>query len=169
MVFHSRQLPPETLVVSIEASKALPGAVQGEGPVIRAGDRAFTFDDEAEFIMKQAAAKLGGDVVGRAVQSTKIQRQLMTGGRCEAGSAILNGYRATGLAFPLGNYHNVPDDRAQPGLAAENIHQQDFISGVALLQQVALLMPQLSTLRSEFAAKETINEELAQRLVDTKG
>jgi endoglucanase len=169
MLFQSRLLPQETLVVSIEASKALPGAVQGEGPVIRAGDRAFVFNDEAEFIMKQAAAKLGGDVVGRDPQTTKIQRQLMTGGRCEAGSAILNGYRATGMAFPLGNYHNVPDDRTQPGLTAENIHQQDFISGVALLQQVALLMPQLPVLRAEFEAKETVNEALAQRLLDTNG
>ena len=36
-------LPPETLVISVESSRTLPGAEMGEGPVIRVGDAGFTF------------------------------------------------------------------------------------------------------------------------------
>jgi len=164
MVFQSGVLPKETWVVSLEASKALPGAAQGAGPVIRAGDRAFTFNEQAEFILKRAAASLGGDVGGRSPQQTPIQRQLMTGGRCEAGSAILNGYLATGLAFPLGNYHNVSDDFT---LEPENITQQDFLTGVELLQQAALMMAWLPDLQAEFLAKESVDHALADRLEAT--
>jgi hypothetical protein len=164
MVFQSGVLPKESWVVSLEASKALPGAAQGAGPVIRAGDRAFTFNDQAEFILKRAAASLGGDVVGRGPQQIPIQRQLMTGGRCEAGSAILNGYLATGLAFPLGNYHNVSDTFT---IEPENITQQDFLTGVELLQQAALMMAWLPDLHAEFLAKESVDHALADRLEAT--
>ncbi|NWJ46695.1 MAG: hypothetical protein HXX08_12515 [Chloroflexi bacterium] len=165
MVFQSGALPLDTLVVSIEASKALPGAIQGEGPVIRTGDRFSTFDSEAEFVLNRAALKMGCDLVARAPQPVKIQRQLMTGGRCEASSAILNGYKATGLAFPLGNYHNVSDDSpGKPYLATENIHVQDYLTGVKLLQQAALLMVDLPTMRAEYIAKEKPDFSLAARL-----
>jgi endoglucanase len=168
MVFQSGVLPPESLVVSIEASKALPGAVQGEGPVIRAGDRAFTFDEDAEFVLRKAALKLGCDLASRTPQPVKIQRQLMTGGRCEAGSAILNGYKTTGLAFPLGNYHNVSDAPAEPSyLATENIHVQDFITGVDLLHQAALIMSEIEMLREEQRVKEIKDTTLTSRLEAT--
>jgi putative aminopeptidase FrvX len=164
MFFQSKTLPKDTIVISIEASKTLPGAAHGEGPVIRAGDRAFTFDEPAEFVLKQAAIQLGCDVAARTPQTAKIQRQLMTGGRCEAGAAILNGYMATGLAFPLGNYHNVSEHLS---LEPEYIHLQDFVTGVNLLQQAALLMHELPRLREEFRQKEAVKPPLAARLEKT--
>lgn len=57
MVFQQKLLPADTFVVSLEASRTLPGAVQGEGPVVRVGDRAFTFSEEAEFVLKHRSAE----------------------------------------------------------------------------------------------------------------
>ena len=80
-VFANATLPPDTLVVSLETRRTLPGAVQGEGPVIRVGDRATTFTDEAEWLLRQAAERL--QKYAGPQGSVKIQRQLMSGGRCE--------------------------------------------------------------------------------------
>ena len=161
LVFQHKLLPPETYVVSLEASRALPGAVPGEGPVIRVGDRAFTFSEEAEFVLKKAASNLL-----TWPEPLKTQRQLMSGGRCEAGTAILQGYTATGLAFPLGNYHNMAEDKS---LAAETIHQQDFLTGVQLLQEAARLMPVLPQLQAAQLAAETTSPALIERLSQTRG
>ena len=46
-------LPKDSLIVSLEASRSLPGALLGEGPVIRVGDASFTFDAEAPRIGTQ--------------------------------------------------------------------------------------------------------------------
>lgn len=159
LVFQQKILPSETFVVSLEASRTLPGAVQGEGPVIRVGDRGFTFSEEAEFILKSAATHL------QKRTGAKVQRQLMSGGRCEASTAILQGYTATGLAFPLGNYHNMG---ANFTLEAENIHESDYLTGVQLLQEAARLMPRLEELKAAQLAAETTPEHLIQRLLATK-
>ena len=94
-------LPPETLVVSIESSAVIPGVSQGAGPVVRTGDAAYTFDAEAEQVLTAASERLA-----RENPEFRAQRQLMSGGVCEATAFAVHGYRATGLAFPLGNYHN---------------------------------------------------------------
>ena len=58
----------------------------------------------------------------------------MSGGTCEATVFSLSGYRATGLAFPLGNYHNVtPEQTLEP----EYIHRRDFGTAVELLLALA--------------------------------
>ena len=158
-------LPRESYIVSLEASPALPGAVQGGGPVIRAGDRAVTFSEEAELALKMAAYRLGSDVWRPVTPvTTKIQRQLMSGGRCEASAAVLLGYQATGLAFPLGNYHNVGEGSV---LMTENIHASDFMIGVALLQEAARLMPELDQLRAEHSAAYASTGALADRLTQS--
>lgn len=161
LVFQQKLLPPETFVVSLEASKTLPGAIQGEGPVIRVGDRAFTFSEEAEFPLKKAAERLQD----ASDEEVKVQRQLMSGGRCEASTAILQGYTATGLAFPLGNYHNMGDDLL---LQTENIHQQDYLTGVELLQEAARLMPQLPRLEAARREAEANQPNLVERLLATR-
>jgi putative aminopeptidase FrvX len=160
LVFQQKLLPPETYVVSLEASRTLPGAVQGGGPVIRVGDRAFTFSEEAEFVLKQAALNL------QKRGPVKVQRQLMSGGRCEASTAILMGYTATGLAFPLDNYHNMGKDFT---LQAETIHQDDFLTGVELLQEAARLMPGLPELKAALSASEATAQPLIDRLLSSKG
>lgn len=165
-VLQSGALPRESYVVSLEASPALPGAVQGEGPVIRVGDRVTTFSQEAELALKAAAYRLGASVWrperGRtqAEAMTKAQRQLMSGGMCEASAAVMLGYQATGLALPLGNYHNQGPDGT---LAPEYIHARDFLTGVALLQEAARLLPELDDVRARHhAAYGTRADEIAR-------
>ncbi len=126
-------LPPDTLVVSLEASRTLPGAAIGEGPVIRVGDASFTFDAEAEGTLLKAREELV-----ESQPDFKAQRQLMSGGTCEASAFRYYGYRATGVAFPLGNYHNATPDG---GVGAEYIHIDDFVGGVELLVQAVRSVP----------------------------
>lgn len=133
-------LPPDTVVVSVESSRQLPGAVQGAGPVIRVGDVRRTFHPEAEALLQA-----GSDALKAADSGWKVQRQLMSGGTCEATAFALYGYRTTGIALPLGNYHNVPDahyegtpptgDAAR--VAPEYIHRDDLRGAARLLAEAA--------------------------------
>ena len=120
-------LPQDTLVVSLEASKTLPGADIGAGPIIRVGDASFTFDAEAESPLLRAREKLT-----EASPGFKTQRQLMSGGTCEASAFRYHGYATTGIAFPLGNYHNATPDG---GVGAEYIQLGDLVAGVELIMQ----------------------------------
>jgi endoglucanase len=127
-------LPKDTIVVSVESSSVIPGVAQGNGPVIRTGDALYTFDSEAEQVLVAAVKSIRERVPG-----FKVQRQLMSGGVCEASAFALFGYSVTGVAFPLGNYHNattsIPDPDGDVG--AEYIHTSDFLGGVELLIEAA--------------------------------
>ena len=127
-------LPKETLVVSLESSRTLPGAEIGGGPVIRVGDAGFTFDAEAESPLIRARETLQARPEG-----FKVQRQLMSGGTCEASAFSVYGYRTTGIAFPLGNYHNGAPDG---GIEAEYIHEEDYLGGVELMLEAVRRMPE---------------------------
>ena len=122
-------LPPDTLVVSLESSRTLPGAEIGKGPVIRVGDAGSTFSYDAEAALIRARETLAA-----RQPDFPCQRQLMSGGVCEASAFLAWGYRATGLAFPLGNYHNGAPDGA---IAAEYIHRNDYRNGAALIAEAA--------------------------------
>ena len=129
LIAEARRLPVDTLVVSLEASRTLPGGSIGDGPVIRVGDASFTFDAEAEAVLlraRETLMKLNPDF--------KAQRQLMSGGTCEASGFRYHGYRTTGIALPLGNYHNGAPDGA---VAAEYIHINDFLGSVDFIVQAA--------------------------------
>ncbi len=153
-------LPRETLVVSIEASRTLPGADIGAGPVIRVGDASSTFNADAEAALLRARETLPAQREG-----FKAQRQLMSGGTCEASAFAFYGYRTTGIAFPLGNYHNAaPDGSVQ----AEFIHVDDFMGGIELMVEAARSVPD----RENTAARRRfgqIPEELRERLRETFG
>jgi endoglucanase len=127
-------LPPGTIVVSVESSSVIPGVEQGQGPVIRTGDAMTTFDAVAERVLSQAAGHLRSQPNG-----FRVQRQLMSGGVCEATAFSAHGYPVTGLAFPLGNYHNATTSIPDPagGVGAEYIKLADFLGGVDLLTGVA--------------------------------
>ena len=127
-------LPPGTIVVSVESSSVIPGVEQGKGPVIRTGDAMTTFDGEAERVLSQAVSQLKTRPSG-----FQVQRQLMSGGVCEATAFSAHGYPVTGLAFPLGNYHNATTSIPDPegGVDAEYIKLADFLGGVDLLTEVA--------------------------------
>ena len=127
-------LPRETLVVSLESSRTLPGAEIGSGPVIRVGDAGFTFNADAESALNRARETLQARPEG-----FKVQRQLMSGGTCEASAFSVYGYRTTGIAFPLGNYHNGAPDG---GIEAEYIHEEDYLGGVELMLEAVRRMPE---------------------------
>ena len=129
LMAESGTLPQDTLVVSLEASRMLPGATMGGGPVIRVGDASLTFDAEAEAVLVRAREE-----ITERMPDFKAQRQLMSGGTCEASAFRYYGYRTTGIAFPLGNYHNATPDGK---VAAEYIHVDDMVGGVELIIQAA--------------------------------
>ena len=135
LMAEARTLPEETLVVSVESSPLIPGVEQGRGPVIRTGDALYTFDSEAEQVMIVARESLR-----ERNPDFKTQRQLMSGGVCEGTAFSVWGYRATGMAFPLGNYHNATTNIRDPksGIGAEYIRVEDFLGGVDLLTEAAL-------------------------------
>lgn len=133
-------LPQDTLVVSVESSRALPGAAVGGGPVVRVGDAGSTFSAQAEGALLraretlQARAPLIPPSVRGDTEGFKVQRQLMSGGVCEASAFALYGYHVTGIALPLGNYHNGgPEGRIE----AEYIHVDDYAGAVELMVEAA--------------------------------
>jgi len=127
LLAESGRLPPDSLVVSLEASRALPGAHPGQGPVIRAGDRATVFDSGLEHHLHTVAKDLQ-----TADPSFRFQRQLMGGGTCEATVFTARGYRAGGIAYPLTNYHNVTPKET---IDREMIDPADYLGGVRLLAE----------------------------------
>ncbi|MDA1189739.1 MAG: M20/M25/M40 family metallo-hydrolase, partial [Chloroflexi bacterium] len=135
LIAEAKTLPRKAVVVSIESSSVIPGVKQGAGPVIRTGDAAWTFDAEAEQALIAAR-----NAIRKRRPDFKAQRALMSGGTCEATAFALAGYRTTGVAFPLGNYHNATTSIPDPdgGVDAEYIQVSDFLDGVELLAEVAL-------------------------------
>lgn len=122
-------VPRDAIVVSLEASRALPGAEPRRGPVIRVGDLHHTFDDLAESYLRVARERLAA-----LLPPVLAQRQLMYGGTCE-GSAFLDaGYRTTAVALPIRNYHNYGPD----GPAPEVVSLADFRAGALLLAEAAV-------------------------------
>ena len=135
LMAEARTLPTETLVVSIESSPIIPGVEQGAGPVIRTGDAFYTFDADAEQVLIVAR-----ESIRSRKPEYRCQRQLMSGGVCEGTAFAVWGYRATGMAFPLGNYHNATTGIRDPksGVGAEYIRVEDFLGGVELLTESAV-------------------------------
>ena len=125
LLAEERLLPIDTVVVSIETSKTLPGAEIGQGPVIRVGDRTRTFDGNAEAVLQAAC-----QAMKQEAPEVKVQRQLMSGGSCEALMFIAEGYQTTAVALPLGNYHNIGPELA---IEPEYIHLDDLATLVELL------------------------------------
>ena len=151
LMAEARTLPIETLVVSIESSPLIPGVEQGGGPVIRTGDALYTFDAEAEQVLIVAR----GSIRNRNPEF-RCQRQLMSGGVCEGTAFAVWGYRATGMAFPLGNYHNATTGVRDPesGIGAEFIRVEDYLGGVELLAEAALSVGG----RADSPARERVRE-----------
>ncbi|MCB9254358.1 MAG: hypothetical protein H6617_06720 [Bdellovibrionaceae bacterium] len=108
--------------VNLEASRTLPGAEIGKGPIVRLGDRLTVFDPGGIRVLTELAQKT---LKGR------YQRRIMDGGACEASAVTAYGMRAIGISVPLGNYHNQnfeggPDARAALGPAPEFVDKRDL-------------------------------------------
>ncbi len=109
------------VAVSLEASRNLPGARLGKGPVVRLGDRRTVFDADALQVLSGVAERL---LPGRH------QRRIMDGGSCEATATTAWGLPTVGLTLPLGNYHNQGLDGGMEcphadGPAPEFVHLDD--------------------------------------------
>jgi len=114
-----------SLVISVEASKAQPGAGLGDGAVVRVGDASRTFDPSVTAMLSATAAELA-----KADGGFRWSRQLMPGGTCEASAYQARGFRVGGVCLPLANYHNMgPRGRVAP----ERVHLGDFAAVVQLL------------------------------------
>jgi endoglucanase len=114
--------------VSLEASRTLPGAVVGDGPVVRLGDRRSTFHGGGMQLLTELAEK---------TLPKKYQRRVMDGGTCEGTAATVYGFPTIALTVPLGNYHNQgyeggPDCRAPQGPAPEFVHLDDVAGQLKL-------------------------------------
>ena len=101
-IVQAQTVPKRVPIIVLETSKALPGAEIGAGPVIRVGDAMSVFDPRVEYTIHSIAQGLR-----KKNRKFKFQRQLMSGGVCEATLYILYDMAVGALAFPLGNYHNM--------------------------------------------------------------
>ncbi|KAB2308513.1 hypothetical protein F8A87_12510 [Betaproteobacteria bacterium SCN2] len=114
--------------VSLEASRTLPGAVVGKGPIVRLGDRRTPFDAAYSQVLTRLAEE---------VLPGRHQRRIMDGGSCEGSAATAYGFPTIAMAVPLGNYHNQgleggPDCRGAHGPAPEFVHLGDIEGQYAL-------------------------------------
>ncbi len=144
-------LPEDTIVVSVETSRSLPGATIGDGPAIRVGDRRSTFTNAAEQYLRYARDRL----LSRT-PAMKIQRQLMSGGTCDATAFQAFGYQTTGLAIPLGNYHNV---------SPENTPAPEYVS----LSDVQTCIEMIIETVSNPATSDTLESRLADTAKKVQG
>ncbi|HEX5137119.1 MAG TPA: M28 family peptidase [Planctomycetota bacterium] len=90
-----------TTIVNLEMSSARPHTPQGNGPILRVGDRITCFSQEVSAELEVTAAALA-----KKDKDFRWQRALMDGGACEATVYADAGFRTGALCLPLMNYHN---------------------------------------------------------------
>ena len=115
-------LPTETLVVSLESSRTLPGAEIGSGPVIRVGDAGFTFNADAEARPEPRPGDAAGPPRGVQGAAAADERR------------HLRGQRLFRLRLPHHRHRlppgQLPQRRPDGGIEAEYIHEEDYLGGV---------------------------------------
>lgn len=117
-------------IIAIETSAAQPYAPQGNGAIIRVGDRTSIFNSGLTYFISQAAIDLA-----KKDRSFAYQRALMPGGTCEATVYDAYGFAAASICIALGNYHNM--DKARKKIAPEHIDLNDWRNMVKLFIAVA--------------------------------
>jgi putative aminopeptidase FrvX len=145
-------VPANSLVISLETSRQLPGAQMGRGVILRMGDKVSVFNAEASRYLGAIASELQAKR-----PSFKFQRALMTGGTCEATAYQEFGLQSAAVCVALGNYHN---GGSQARIKAEYVSVSDVYRMVELLTAAAKGMsryPKLvgklpNTLRHRFRA-----------------
>ncbi len=118
----------DAIVVSLEASRALPQAAPGRGVVVRPGDLYNTFSNDGERFLRVARERL-------ADASIATQRALLTGGTCESSAFVRLGWTTTAIALPNVNYHNMTEEHAR--FVPEIVRLSDLRGAVALLVEAA--------------------------------
>jgi endoglucanase len=117
-------------LIAIETSAMQPYAKQGDGCIIRIGDRTSVFNSSLSYFITQVA-----DGLKKKDKAFKYQRALMPGGTCEATVYDVYGFHAGSICVPLGNYHNM--DREKGKIGAEYIDVSDWENMVKLFLAVA--------------------------------
>lgn len=149
------------VVVSLETSRTLPGALIGKGPIVRLGDRATPFDPGLIQVLTQLA---------QSKLPKGFQRRIMDGGTCEATAAIAFGFKAMGISIPLGNYHNQsfeggPESRGEWGPAPEFVHTKDIEGMLTLCESLMVAgLPWEEPWKKRKEAFLTSKKEAAQLL-----
>ena len=129
----ARAIPRAARVLSLETSRALPNAPQGGGVIVRVGDSRSLFDPRLMGVLHTTATELAAED-----PKFRFQRRLMDGGACEATPFCAAGWRAGGLALPLGNYHNMKGlDSGPKGIGPEHVVASDYFHEVRLLNRLA--------------------------------
>jgi endoglucanase len=134
----NRDLPKNSLVISLETSRELPGVEMGQGVILRVGDRTSIFDSEAMRFLAEVAAS-----VKARRKDFKFQRALMSGGTCEATAYQEFGYQSAAVCVALGNYHNC-GERNQ--IKAEYVSIDDACGMVDVLVAAAKAIPSYKAL-----------------------
>src|SRR5258708_13636088 len=157
----SRGVPKNSLVISLETSRELPGVKMGGGVILRVGDRASIFDSEATRFLAEVATGLS-----RGKRSFAFQRGLMSGGTCEATAYQELGFQTAAVCVALGNYHNCA---GASRIAAEYVSVSDALGMIELLASAAKAMPRYRALVARLPVRLRGLCRLAQReLIKTK-
>jgi endoglucanase len=117
-------------IIAIETSAMQPYAPQGQGAIIRVGDRTSIFNSQLTYFLTQQA-----EALAKRDKSFKYLRALMPGGTCEATVYEVYGFTAASICVALGNYHNM--DREKERIGPEYIDLTDWRNMVKLFVQVA--------------------------------
>jgi putative aminopeptidase FrvX len=117
-------------LVAIETSAMQPYAKQGDGVIVRIGDRTSVFNSSLSYFITQLADRLK-----KRDKAFEYQRALMPGGTCEATVYDVYGFHAAAICVPLGNYHNM--DRERKRIAPEYIDVNDWQNMVKLFVAIA--------------------------------
>lgn len=117
-------------LISVECSAVQPYAQQGNGVILRVGDRLSIFNSAFTYWMNQQC-----DELAKEDNTFKFQRCLMPGGACEGTVFDSHGYCAAATCVPLGNYHNM--DREKKKLGPEFIDLADWTNEVKLFIRLA--------------------------------
>ena len=118
-VLEPKLLKKTDRLIAIECSAMQPYAPQGEGVIIRVGDKTSIFNSALTYFLTQQAAALA-----KRDKTFRSQRALMPGGTCEATVYDAYGYTAAAVCIALGNYHNM--DRAKKRTGPEYIDVGDW-------------------------------------------
>jgi len=129
-VLHPMLLKKTDRVISIETSAMQPYAKQGDGVVLRVGDRTSIFNSAFMYFLHQQAQSLA-----KQDKKFKYQRSLMPGGTCEATVFDAYGYVTGAACVPLGNYHNM--DRERKKIGPEYVDVNDWNNMVKLFVRIA--------------------------------
>jgi len=148
-------IPKNSLVISLETSRELPGVRMGQGVILRVGDRTSIFNSQGMRFL----AEVAGEVRGRR-SAFRFQRGLMGGGTCEATAYQEFGFQSAAVCVALGNYHNCA---AGDKIRAEYIDVGDACSMVELLVAAARAMPRFDKLTSKLPARLQVIAQRAQR------